>query len=91
MSLCGESEVVVNPGQREPTLLFRCSTHRPVKRLEHTLIAAIDVGEINGQIPGSGIKDRAEFSSKSLPSVVIEMTPQDHAGIPGATPHGDNC
>ena len=51
----------------------------------------MDIGEIPGQVPGSAIEDRAKLSSQSLPSVVIEMTPQDHAGIPGATPHGDNC
>lgn len=63
MSLWGESEVVVHPGQREPTLLRGCSTRRPAKRVEHILIAAVGVGEIHGQVPGSGIEDRVEFSS----------------------------
>jgi hypothetical protein len=91
MSLCGESEVVVNTSQRQPTMLRRCTTRRPAQCLKHALIAAIDIGEIHGQVPGSAIEDRAKFSSESLRSVVIEVTPQDHAGIPGTTPHGDNC
>lgn len=91
MSLCGKSEVVVNTSQRKPTLLRRGTTRRPAQRLEHTVIAAIDIGEIHGQIPGSGLEHCAKFGSESLRSVVIEMTPQNHAGIPAATPHGDNC
>jgi hypothetical protein len=91
MSFCGESQVVVNTSQRKPTLLGGCSTRRPAERVERTLVAAVGVGEIHGQVPGSAIEDRAKFSSESLRSVVIETTPQDHAGILGATPHGDNC
>jgi hypothetical protein len=91
MSFCGELQVVVNPGQRKPTLLGGCSTRRPAQRVERTVVAAVGVGEIHGQVPGSAIEDRAKFSSESLPSVVIEITTQDHAGIPGATPHSNNC
>jgi hypothetical protein len=91
MSFCGESQVVVNTSQRKPTLLGGCSTRRPAQRVERTLVAAVGVGEIHGQVPGSAIEDRAKFSSESLRSGVIEITPQDHASIPGATPHGDNC
>jgi hypothetical protein len=91
MSFCGESQVVVNTSQRKPTLLEGCSTRRPAQRVERTLVAAVGVGEIHGQIPGSAIENRAKFNSESLRSVVIEITPQDHASILGATPHGDNC
>lgn len=75
MSLCGESEVVVDTSQREPTLLRRGTTRRPAERLQHTVIAAIDTGEIHGQIPGSGLEDCAKFGSESLRSMVIETTP----------------
>ena len=61
MSLCGESEVVVNTSQREPTLLRRGTIRRPAQRLKHTLIAAIDIGEIHGQVSGSAIERRAKF------------------------------
>jgi hypothetical protein len=91
MSLCGESEMVVNTSQRKPTLLRRCPICRPAQRLKDTLIAAIDISEIHGEVPGSAIEDCTKFSPESLQSVVIKVTPQDHAGIPGATPHGDNC
>ncbi len=91
MFLWGETEVVVNPGQREPTLLRNGPTRRPAKRVEHTLIAALDVGEIHGQVSGSGIEDRAEFSSESRHRMVIEITPQDHTSVLGATPHSGNC
>jgi hypothetical protein len=32
MSSCGESDVAMSTGQREPTLLRGCSTRRPVAR-----------------------------------------------------------
>ncbi|MDQ2881756.1 MAG: hypothetical protein M3Y48_11170 [Actinomycetota bacterium] len=59
MSLCGESDVAVNTGQRHPTLLRGCSTRRPAEHIEHILIAAGDVGEIHGQVVGSGVQHRA--------------------------------
>jgi hypothetical protein len=37
-------------------------TRRPTQRIEHILIAAIDIGEIDGQVPGSAIEDRAKLS-----------------------------
>ena len=73
MSVCGESEVVLNTSQRQPPALRRCPTRCPAQRLKHALIAAMDIGEIHGQVPGSAIEDRAKFSSQSLRSVVIEM------------------
>jgi hypothetical protein len=91
MSLCGKSQVVLNTSQRQPPPLRRCPTRCPAQRLKHPFIAAMDISEIHGQVPGSAIEDRTKFSSQSLRSVVIEMTPQDHPGIPGSTPHGDNC
>ena len=86
MSLCGKSEVVVNTSQRKPTLLRRGTTRCPAQHLEHTVIAAIDIGEIHGQVPGSGLEHCAKFGSESLRTVVIEMPLQNHAGIPGRHP-----
>jgi hypothetical protein len=76
MFLWGESEVMVNTGQGKPTPLRGCSTRRPVERVEHTLIAALDVREIHGQVSDSGIKDCAESSPESRPRMVIEITPR---------------
>src|SRR5437764_11340827 len=51
------------------------------------LIAVVDVGEIHGEIPGTGVQDRAELRAESLRGVMIKATLQVHAGVPGATPH----
>jgi hypothetical protein len=51
------------------------------------LIAVDDVGEIHGQIPDTGIQDRAQLRPQSLHGVVIKMTLQVHAGVPATTPH----
>jgi hypothetical protein len=42
-------------GEHEPTLLRARSTLRPAEQVEHVLIAKVDVGEIYGQVPGSGV------------------------------------
>ncbi|HEX2264071.1 MAG TPA: hypothetical protein VHH52_10000, partial [Pseudonocardiaceae bacterium] len=90
MSSCGESDVAMATGQREPTLLRGCSTRRPVEDVEHQSIAAGEVGEIHGQIASSAVQDRAELCPESLAAVVIEVTLQGYVGVPGATPcNGD--
>jgi hypothetical protein len=87
MSSGGESDAMTNTGQRKPTLLRECSTRRPAEHVKHMLIAVVDVGEIHGQIPGTGVQDRAELGAESLRGVVIKVTLHGHAGVPGATPH----
>lgn len=68
---------------------------RPVKHLEHISIATGDVGEIHGQVSGSGVEDRTKLGPESSAVVVIDMTPHDYAGILAATAqNGDrllNC
>ena len=80
----------MTPGQREPTLLRGRSTLRPAERVEHILIATGDAGKIYGHIPASGVQDHAELSLESLDGVVIEVTPQDQAGVLGTAPHDDD-
>jgi hypothetical protein len=75
MSSCGESEVAMPTGQREPTLLRGCATRRPVENVEHNFIAAGEIGEIYGQIPRSGVEDRTELRPESLSDVVIGVAP----------------
>lgn len=90
MSSCGESDVAMATGQREPTLLRGCSTCRPVEDVEHKFIAAGEAGEIHGQIECPGVQDRAELRPESLAAVVIGVTSQGYVGVPGATPrNGD--
>jgi len=78
-------------GQREPTLLRGCSPRRPVENVEHYFIAAGETGEIYGQIPRSGVENHTELRPQSLGDMVIGVTPQDHADVPGATPQDSDC
>ena len=76
--------------QGEPTLLRCDSMLHPAEQVEHILIAEIDVGEIHGQVPHSGVQHHAELGPQSLGAVVIEVTLQGYAGVAGATPpNGD--
>ena len=77
--------------QRKPTLLRGCSRRRPAQHIKQILIAIVNIGEIHGQIPGTGVQDRAELCPELLHGVMIKATVQAHASVPGATPHnGDS-
>jgi hypothetical protein len=87
MSSCCESDVVVYTIQREPTLLQGRSTRRPTEHVQNILITAVYPGEIHSQIPSAAVQNRTELAPQSLGSVLINSTPQDHAGIVNTTPH----
>jgi hypothetical protein len=87
MSSGGESNAMTTTDQRKPTLLRGCSRRRPAEHIKHILIAITNVGEIHGQIPGTGGQDRDQLRPESLRGVMIKVTIQVHASVPGATPH----
>jgi hypothetical protein len=83
-------------GQRQPALLRARPARRPAQHLEHRLLAAIallaaaDPGHVHGHKAGSGVQHHTEVSPQTLGSVVIEVTPHDHAGVFATTaPNGD--